>query len=174
MGWGRTGAVVVGVVLALGGCGARQVGGAGGGRTPSAVGEVVCPGETAAPVATAASTGAAVPPTDHYAENHGFMVPFPLHGQQRCDGLADVAKVKAVLEPIRARGDFDPASAQSALSTLGFTSVRTYQNGPTGVGFVIDAAPLCVDGDMNRAETYAYAFGGYPDHPGCEQPSGGH
>ncbi|WP_393098197.1 hypothetical protein [Streptomyces sp. LN325] len=59
--------------------------------------------------------GAATPPTDHYAENHGFMVPFPLRGRERCEGLAAVARVEGALEPLRGRGDFAPNSTRDAL-----------------------------------------------------------
>lgn len=33
---------------------------------------------------------------------------------------------------------------------------------------------MCVKGTMGRKSVEAKAFGGYPDHPGCETPSGGH
>ncbi|GGN79831.1 hypothetical protein GCM10011579_064730 [Streptomyces albiflavescens] len=137
-----------------------------------------CPGESATPAAptTAVTSVPAAPPTDHYAENHGFMVPFPLHGERRCEGLAAVGRVQRALEPLRERGDFDPESTRSALTGLGYAvgKVRSYQDGPTGVGFLIDAFPLCVEGTMDRKSTQADAFGGYPDHPGCDRPSGGH
>ncbi len=146
--------------------------------TPSTPMDLPCPGESPTPTPpTAADTsGPAAPPTDHYAENHGFMVPFPLHGRSRCDGLAAVAGVKGALEPLRRHGDFDPESTRSALTALGYSAgkVQSYRNGSTGVGFLIDAYPLCVEGEMNRDATQADAFGGYPDHSGCDRPRGGH
>lgn len=188
----RLGMVPVALLAMLAaGCGTRHVGddaGAGapsravatpsGRNAPSAPVDFPCPGESSAPApaTTAAVKDPAVPPTDHYAENHGFMVPFPLHGQSRCDGLAAVRRVEGALEPLRRRGDFTPAGTRGALTGLGYPAgkVRSYQNGPTGVGFLIDAFPICVEGTMNRASTQADAFSGYPDHPGCDRPSGGH
>ncbi|MFF2998552.1 hypothetical protein ACFVTC_28965 [Streptomyces sp. NPDC057950] len=146
--------------------------------TPSAPVDFRCPGESSAPTPTRTpdASGPATPPTDHYAENHGFMVPFPLHGRERCEGLAAVARVEGALEPLRERGDFAPDSTRDALTGLGYpaSKVRSYQNGPTGVGFLIDTFPLCVEGMMDRASTQADAFGGYPDHSACDRPSGGH
>lgn len=146
--------------------------------TPSTPVDFPCPGEspTPTPPTTADTSGPAAPPTDHYAENHGFMVPFPLHGQHRCDGLAAVGRVEGALEPLRKRGDFSPESTRDALTGLGYSTgnVQSYQNGPTGVSFLIDAFPLCVEGTMSRDVTQADAFGGYPDHPGCDRPTGGH
>lgn len=178
--------MVAAVAVLLVGCGthrpADDAGAVGPSRTtrptPSTPVDYRCPGEKTAPTpsVTASSTVAATPPADHYAENHGFMVPFPLHGRQRCDGLAAVRRVENALEPLRERGDFTPDSADHALTGLGYAPgrVRAYQIGPTGVGFVIDASPLCVEGTMGPESTQADAFGGYPDHTGCERPSGGH
>ncbi|WP_079110346.1 hypothetical protein [Streptomyces roseifaciens] len=127
---------------------------------------------------TARPSGPAAPPTDHYAENHGFRVPLPLRGQSRCDGLAVVQRIKDTLEPLRKRGDFAPENTRNALTGLGYSAgkVQAHQNGPTGVGFLIDTggSPLCVEGTMDRASIKADAFGGYPDHSGCDVPSGGH
>ncbi|MGW1077498.1 hypothetical protein [Streptomyces sp. NPDC002537] len=145
---------------------------------PSAPVDFPCPGEspTPAPPTAADTSGPAVPPTDHYAENHGFMVPLPLHGRLRCEGLAAVGRVGSALEPLRKRGDFDPVSTRGALTGLGYSAgkVRSYRNGPTGVGFLVDAFPLCVEGTMDRDSTRADAFSGYPDHAGCDRPTGGH
>lgn len=174
------------LALLAAGCGTRHVGDdAGAGvpsRTavaaPSAPVDFPCPGESSvpAPPVTAAASDPAVPPTDHYAENHGFMVPFPLHGQSRCDGLAAVRRVEDALEPLRRRGDFAPESTRGALTRLGYPAgkVQSYQNGPTGVDFLIGTYPICVEGTMNRDAVQADAFSGYPDHPGCARPSGGH
>ncbi|AEW98354.1 hypothetical protein [Streptantibioticus cattleyicolor] len=116
-------------------------------------------------------------PGDHYAENNGFKVPFDLYGRQRCEGLAAVSRVRNALEPLRKRGDFVPEDTRKALVGLGYPEgkVRSYQDG-TGVGFLVEAdpSPLCVEGTMLRDATRADAFGGYPDHDGCEVPSGGH
>lgn len=153
-------------------------------RTPGAPGasgapvDFPCPGESPTPTpSSAADLSAPAPaPGDHYAENHGFMVPIPLHGQQRCDGLAAARRIEAALEPLRERGDFAPDSTRGALTGLGYAagSVQAYQNGATGVSFLIDAQPMCLEGGMNRAATDASAFDGYPDHTGCDRPSGGH
>ncbi|MCF3105356.1 hypothetical protein IPZ58_27750 [Streptomyces roseoverticillatus] len=147
--------------------------------TPSTLADFPCPDEspTPAPTRTADTPGTAAP-GDHYAENHGFRVPFPLHGRRRCDGLAAVGRIKAALEPLRQRGDLAPEHTRSALTSLGYPAekVQAYENGPTGTGFLIeiDASPLCVEGTMNRDSTRADAFGGYPDHSGCDTPNGGH
>ncbi|MFC5720015.1 hypothetical protein ACFP1Z_07515 [Streptomyces gamaensis] len=149
--------------------------------TPSTPVDFPCPGESPTPTpppTTAHTQDAAEPPTDHYAENHGFRVPFSLHGQSRCDGLAAVARVKEVLEPLRRRGDFAPESTRSTLTGLGYPAgkVRTHQSGPDGVGFLIDSEnpSLCLEGTLNDISVQAEAFGGYPDHSGCDVPSGGH
>ncbi|MCH0559350.1 hypothetical protein [Streptomyces sp. MUM 16J] len=148
--------------------------------TPSTPVDFPCPGESPKPTAPAAATtpNSTVPPTDHYAENHGFRVPIPLHGQSRCDGLTAVGRVKNALEPLRRRGDFAPNSVREALTKLGYSAgkVQAYQDGPTGIDFLIDigVSPWCVEGTMSRNSTEADAFGGYPDGTGCEPPSGGH
>ncbi|MFG2723404.1 hypothetical protein ACGFW5_34650 [Streptomyces sp. NPDC048416] len=148
--------------------------------SPSAPTDFPCPGEAPKPTPSAApgTTAPAVAPTDHYAENHGFRVPLELHGQSRCDGLAVVGRVTKALEPLRKRGDFAPQSVQNALTGLGYSAgkVRSYENGPTGVGFLIDigASPWCVEGTMSSDTTKASAFAGYPDGTGCEPPKGGH
>ncbi|MGW2824745.1 hypothetical protein ACWC24_27655 [Streptomyces sp. NPDC001443] len=106
-------------------------------------------------------------------------MPIPLHGQNRCNGLAAVARVKDVLEPLRERGDFAPDSVREALTSLGYSAekMQVYQGGSaTGVAFLIDigVSPWCVEGTMARDSTDADAFGGYPDGSDCEPPSGGH
>ncbi|MFF1408134.1 hypothetical protein [Streptomyces sp. NPDC058294] len=119
-----------------------------------------------------------MPPTDHYAENHGFDAPIPLHGQSRCGGLTAVRRVKSALEPLRRRGDFAPDNVRAALTGLGYSAgkVQAYQDGSARVGFLIDidTSPWCVEGTMSSDSTKADAFGGYPDGAGCEPPSGGH
>ncbi|MFE0329760.1 hypothetical protein ACWEWI_05505 [Streptomyces sp. NPDC003753] len=144
--------------------------------TPSAPVDSPCPGEspTSAPPTTAHTSSPTAPPTDHYAENHGFRVPIPLHGRSRCQGLAAVARVQHALEPLRRRGDFHPESTRTALIGLGYRNVQSYGDGATGVGFLIDADPLCVEGTMSREATRADAFAGYPDGTDCQPPSGGH
>jgi hypothetical protein len=147
--------------------------------TPSTPVDFPCPGESPEPTAPAAATtpSSTVPPTDHYAENHGFRVPIPLHGQNRCDGLTAVGRVKSALEPLRRRGDFTPDDVRDALAGLGYSAgkVQAYQDG-SEVGFLIDigVSPWCVEGTMSSTSTKADAFGGYPDGTGCEPPSGGH
>ncbi|MEU9192524.1 hypothetical protein [Streptomyces hundungensis] len=183
--------LLVAVALAVAGCGTQRVGDAAGSpgpshptpsgvTTPKTPTDFPCPGESPkskAP-APAASPSSTVPPTDHYAENHGFRVAIPLHGQSRCDGLSAAGRARAALEPLRRRGDFTPESARDALTRLGYSSgrVQTHGAGPTGVGFLIDigASPWCVEGTMTSASTTAEAFAGYPDGTGCEPPRGGH
>ncbi|MFF2124135.1 hypothetical protein ACFVW1_01785 [Streptomyces olivochromogenes] len=147
--------------------------------TPSTPVDFTCPGESPEPTeSTAAAPGSTESPADHYAENHGFRVPIPLHGQKRCDGLTVVGRVKDALEPLRRRGDFAPDSVRDALTGLGYSAekVQAYQNGSAGVGFLIDigVSPWCVEGTMSSGSTKADAFGGYPDGSNCEPPSGGH
>ncbi|MDF3293924.1 hypothetical protein [Streptomyces silvisoli] len=178
-------AVAVLAVLAAG-CGTQRPGDeVGAGRpsraaavTPSTPVDFPCPGEspTSAPSTTADTTGPAAPPTDHYAENHGFRVPIPLHGQSRCDGLAAAKRIESALEPLRKRRDFKVESTRSTLTGLGYPArtVEVYQNGPTGIDFLVDASRMCLEGTMDRDSTQADAFGGYPDHTGCDVPSGGH
>ncbi|MER6074551.1 hypothetical protein ABT187_38195 [Streptomyces sp. NPDC001817] len=178
-------------VLLAAGCGTQQAGDTAdayrrshptptGISTPSTQADFTCPGESTKPTAptTATTPGSTEPPTDHYAENHGFRVPIPLHGQSRCDGLTAVERIESALEPLRRRGDFAPDSVRTALTSLGYSAgkVQTYQDGTAGVGFLIDigASPWCVEGTMSSSSTKADAFGGYPDGTGCEPPSGGH
>ncbi|MGW2672692.1 hypothetical protein ACWC5F_32225 [Streptomyces sp. NPDC001272] len=181
------------VVLLAAGCGTQRAAGAAdasppaptaptapaGIATPSAPLDFPCPGESPGPTgSTGATPDATVPPADHYAENHAFRIPLPLHGQSRCDGLAAVGRVEGALEPLRRRGDFAPESVRGALTGLGYAParVRAYQNGPAGVGFLVDigASPWCLEGTMNSDATTADAFGGYPDGTNCEAPRGGH
>jgi hypothetical protein len=104
------------------------------------------------------------------------MVPFTLHGKSRCDGLAAVARVKSALGPLSRRGDLDPGSTYAALSDLGYTKIDTYPLGTYGVAFdaEVDSSPLCVEGTVSQDTLAADAFGGYPDHIGCDRPTGGH
>ncbi|MFJ4502858.1 hypothetical protein [Streptomyces sp. NPDC088864] len=186
----RTGAgmlTAVAVAVLVAGCGTERADEAGGGSTPGGTatpGEPVdflCPGEDPAPEVSSPAS-ASVPagaPTDHYAENHGFQVPFPLHGQDRCDGLAAVSRIERALEPLRKRGDFSPAHTRKALMGIGYGpgAVETHRSGGTAVGFLVYAGVsplLCLEGTMNRADTEVDAFGGYPDHASCDRPSGGH
>ncbi len=181
------------VLLLAAGCGTQRAGVAPGASlssgptpvgtpvaAPSAPADFPCPGESSAPPAPTAATGSGpdASPPDHYAENHAFRIPLRLHGQSRCDGLAAEGRVKGALEPLRRRGDFTPGHVHGALTGLGYPAgkVRTYQNGPTVVGFLIDigASPWCVEGMLNSGSTTAEAFGGYPDGTGCEPPRGGH
>ncbi|WP_240122105.1 MULTISPECIES: hypothetical protein [unclassified Streptomyces] len=117
-----------------------------------------------------------MPIPDHYAENHGFMQPLPLHGRARCEGLAEADRIRQALEPLRERRDFSPAGTAAALAALGHTApgTRTESLGPTGVGFLVDEGRMCLEGRMYDGGVDVDAFGGYPDHPGCERPSGGH
>ncbi|MQS16949.1 hypothetical protein F7Q99_33365 [Streptomyces kaniharaensis] len=112
---------------------------------------------------------------DHYRENNGFKVPIPLHGQPRCDGLDAVKRIEGALDPLRKRGDYKAESARSALTGLGYEAgkVKVYQD-TAGVSFLVEAPRMCLEGTMNQASTRADAFGGYPDHSGCDVPSGGH
>ncbi|MFJ7147047.1 hypothetical protein ACIQVT_02435 [Streptomyces sp. NPDC100445] len=148
--------------------------------TPSTPTDFPCPGESPAPKAptTATTPAPTAPPTDHYAENHGFRVPIPLHGRSRCDGLTIVGRVTKTLEPLRRHGDFAPRDVRDALTGLGYPAgkVQAYQDGPTGVDFLVDigASPWCVEGTMSGDATEAKAFGGYPDGTDCQPPSGGH
>ncbi|WP_030742251.1 hypothetical protein [Streptomyces sp. NRRL S-31] len=177
-------------VLLAAGCGTQRAGddGDASGRTrptptgvptPSAPADFPCPGESPEPTAATATATPrpTAPPTDHYAENHGFRDPIPLHGRSRCEGLTAVGRVRSALEPLRRRGDFAPDSVREALTGAGYSAgkVRTYRNG-SGVGFliVIGASPWCVEGTMSGDSTRADAFGGYPDGTDCEPPSGGH
>ncbi|MFF4569453.1 hypothetical protein [Streptomyces sp. NPDC001410] len=185
----RAGTVLLALLAA--GCGTQRAGGdagAGGSSrsavaTPSTPKDFPCPGEspTASPRPSTATPSPTAPPTDHYAENHGFMIPFELHGKRRCQGLAAVARVREALEPQRRRGQFSPESVRKALIDLGYSGgqVQVYPGGG-GVGFLVqvDDYPVCVEGslagNLDGATTKADAFGGYPDHDGCDQPSGGH
>ncbi|MGW2050582.1 hypothetical protein ACWCPF_36220 [Streptomyces sp. NPDC001858] len=177
------------LAVLVAGCGTERAGdtaGDGGSsptaaRTPSAPVDFPCPGESPAPTPTPSVpadslAASATPPLDHYAENHGFMVPIPLHGERRCAGLAAAERIEAALEPLRERGDFAPESTRGALAGLGYSAgkVQSYQNGPTGVSFLVDAQPLCLEGTMSSGSTRVDAFAGYPDHTGCDRPSGGH
>lgn len=175
-------AVLTVPAVVVAGCGTQHADGSGANGpsapAPTVPREVACPGESAAPAppTTAQSTAPAVPPTDHYAENHGFMVPLPLHGRSRCDGLAAVGRVRSALLPLSRRGDVDPSSTYSVLSDLGYTNIATYPLGTTGVAFVAEGVRprLCLEGELSRRSLTADAFAGYPDHTGCDRPTGGH
>ncbi|WP_237538502.1 hypothetical protein [Streptomyces sp. SID486] len=178
--WPRTLPVALLAVLAAG-CGTQRAAEATAGdvpsqavTTPSTPADHLCPGESPSPPAPSAPTSS-TPPTDHYAENHGFMVPFTLHGDRRCQGLAAVGRVRKALRPLREKGGFTLESVSHTIAGLGYSKVRTYADG-SAVGFLIevDDYPVCVEGSVGPAETEADAFGGYPDTTGCEQPSGGH
>ncbi|MEU8588136.1 hypothetical protein AB0C59_14240 [Streptomyces sp. NPDC048664] len=176
-------------VLAAG-CGTQRAGDDAGAPAPSRSGtatagvpgipkDFTCPGESPSPAAptTPGTSAPASPPADHYAENHGFRVPLPLHGQSRCDGLAASARIARALEPLRRHGDFRAPSTLAALVRLGYPAekVRSSQSGPTGVSFLVDASStMCLEGTLDRAAVQADAFAGYPDHSGCDVPSGGH
>ncbi|MFJ2577997.1 hypothetical protein [Kitasatospora aureofaciens] len=180
----RAGVAVAALLVA--GCGTEHVaaGGVGAGTpsrsvtvapTPSGPLDFPCPGEspTAAPTRSASGTDPA--PVDKYAENNGFKMPIPLHGQPRCDGLEAAKRVEGALEALRKKGNYQAESAKSALAALGYApeKVQVFQN-PTGVNFLIDASRMCLEGSMDKASTKADAFGGYPDHSGCDVPRGGH
>ncbi|WEH38568.1 hypothetical protein [Streptomyces sp. AM 2-1-1] len=180
-GYGMLPAVLL--LAAAAGCGTHRPGDATGAGLPSrppssGSADFPCPGEDPEPSPPAGATApaATAAPTDHYAENHGFRVPLPLHGRSRCDGLAVTGRVESALEPLRERGDFSPRHVKDVLDRLGYRTATAYENGPTGVGFLIvfPASPWCVEGTMNRGATSADAFGGYPDGTDCEPPRGGH
>ncbi|MEE1786173.1 hypothetical protein PUR71_25210 [Streptomyces sp. SP17BM10] len=173
---------LVGLALLITGCGTKHVGSTTAGTAvespakppaPTVPADFPCPGESPRPTPTAATTSG---PPDKWTENNGFKIPIPLHGQARCDGLAAVKKIQDALEPQRKRGDFAPETARTTLTGLGYAKVRTYQNGPTGVGFLIAAGPsLCLEGTMGAATTSGEAFAGYPEGSiDCERPRGGH
>ncbi|WP_256917391.1 hypothetical protein [Streptomyces hilarionis] len=182
----RAAPLLAALTLLATGCGAQRAGqdagDAGPSRaaaaTPGAPVDFRCPGESAAPTPapSAASSTPATPPTDHYAENHGFLVPLRLHGQSRCDGLTAAGRIERALEPLRERGEFSPQSTRAALTRLGYADgdVEASQSGPTGVSFLVVAHPLCLEGGIDREKTRADAFGGYPDGTDCRPPSGGH
>ncbi|GHF54631.1 hypothetical protein GCM10010218_39860 [Streptomyces mashuensis] len=164
-------------VLALlaAGCGTHRAGEEAAAAAPSrsAAQDLPCPSESPAPPHRSTAD---TPPADHYAENNGFKVPLPLHGKARCEGRAAAERIKSALETLRTRGDFSPASTRSALVRLGHPAdrIRVSENGTTGVAFLVDTAPLCLEGTMSPDSVSADAFAGYPDHTGCEQPRGGH
>lgn len=176
------------VLLLAAGCGTQRATGPSSGPAPSGTAvaapsapvDFPCPGESSAPPAPTAADGSGpdAPPPDRYAENHAFRIPLRLHGQGRCDGLAAEGRVREALEPLRRSGGFTPGHVQSVLTGLGYpaAAVRTYQNGPGAVGFLIDvgASPWCVEGTLTGASTTVDAFGGYPDGTACEPPRGGH
>ncbi len=185
-GWGRLGIPAVAALAVLAaGCGTKRADEAGGAAAPSpsvtvrgAPTDFPCPGETPtrAPTPSASAGAPSGPPPDHYAENHGFKVPLPLHGQPRCDGLDAAGRIKGALEPLRTRGDFTPESTRGLLTGLGYPAdkVKASENGPAGVSFLVDASGLCLEGRMSSAGTTVEAFAGYPDGTGCEAPRGGH
>jgi hypothetical protein len=176
--------------LALGGCGTKRADGTGAAApsasasapsvsaSPSASADALCPGETASPTPTST-----VPPEPNagdgppnYADNHGFMVPIPLRGAERCEGLTQVRRVTAALDPLRDQADFATGHVRDRLIGLGYSpgSVTVSVNGPTGVSFLVDTGPICLDGTMDLATTRVDAFAGYPDSTGCTRPTGGH
>ncbi|MBD0739153.1 hypothetical protein [Streptomyces sp. CBMA29] len=174
--------------LALAGCGTRTVDSTGAeapsGRPAVAATsasasasptDALCPGETPSPTPMAPAV-TENPENGHYAENHGFMAPLPLHGQRRCDGLTEVRRVTAALEPLREKGDLSADHVRAGLVALGYApdSISVSAYGSTYVGFVVDHTPICLKGALNTAVTEIDAFAGYPDGAGCQQPKGGH
>lgn len=141
----------------------------------------LCPGEKPSPVAVAIGSqrpdpakGQDAPP--NFADNHGFQVPFPLHGAVRCQGRTAAARIDATIDPLRRQHDFTPATVMERLVALGYPADKVFvdQNGPTGVVFTLGSPPLCFDGRMDRDRVHTDAFGGYPDSSGCTMPQGGH
>ncbi|WP_372347360.1 hypothetical protein [Streptomyces sp. KL116D] len=122
--------------------------------------------------------GATAQPGDHYAENHGFRVPFALHGQRRCDGLAAVRRVEHALRPLRERGDFTAKSAASGRWSR--SASRRWRAGAAGQRRGVLPRHRRPDATVRGGRPVPggpagrRAFGGYPDHVGCDLPSGGH
>ncbi|MGW7002097.1 hypothetical protein ACWGCW_04485 [Streptomyces sp. NPDC054933] len=112
----------------------------------------------------------------NYADNHGFMTPFPRHGEERCKGLAEVKRITAALEPLRMRHEFVTAQVNDRLASLGYGTgeIAVFPNGPTGVSFTVDLTPMCLEGTMDLARSQVQAHGGYPDSTGCTPRRGGH
>ncbi|MFJ8627069.1 hypothetical protein ACIRD3_30110 [Kitasatospora sp. NPDC093550] len=188
-GWGRRGIPAVAALAALAaGCGTQHVdapSGAGrpsGGVTPAAAtappsgsADFPCPGETPTrtPTPTASAPAPTGPVTDHYAENHGFKAPLPLHGRRRCDGLDAAKRIKAALDPVRAAQRVDPDGIRTALLGLGYRAETVKVR--SGGDFLIEAATgLCLSGSTAGQATTVEAFAGYADGTGCEEPRGGH
>ncbi|MFD8784686.1 hypothetical protein [Kitasatospora sp. NPDC059599] len=182
--WGRLGMPAVAALAVLAaGCGTEHVdapGGAGAppttsaGAVPGGAADFPCPGETptrtpAPSTSSAAPTG---PPLDHYAENHAFKAPLPLHGRYRCDGLAAVRRIEAALEPVRAGWRADPETIRGALVGLGYPAGKVKVQ--PGGDFLVDATGLCLSGSTSGGRTTVQAFAGYADGTGCEEPRGGH
>jgi hypothetical protein len=182
-------ALVAVAALVLVGCGTRTADDAGAG-VPSGHPAVTsshaapapspsdppCPGETPTPTTTGLPAPDAGDGAPHYAENNGFKVPLPLHGQPRCEGLAQARKLTAALEPLREKRDFTTDHVHDRIVGLGYAadSVGVFANGPTGVSFLVDHAPICLEGTMDKATTKVDSFAGYPDSTGCQRPAGGH
>ncbi|MDH6139191.1 hypothetical protein P3T35_001191 [Kitasatospora sp. GP30] len=160
--------------------------------TPSPTPQQLCPGESPSPTPSAIPTSAwpvdpsgspTPPPTDgpgdaapNYADNHRFQDQLPLQGAERCQGLAEAAKVRAALEPLRTQPDITPASVQARLSALGYApaTVQLSTMGQDDVYFTIDHAPICLDGQLNPRSDSVDAYAGYADGTGCQRPKGGH
>lgn len=146
--------------------------------TPSPISDPLCPGESRSPSASAPAAGEPGPGDGppNYADNNGFMVPFPLHGRQRCAGLAQVQRITTALQPLLAQHDFVPADTAARLVGLGYAAdkVVAVQNGPTGVSFTVDLLPICLEGTLDRASVQAQAHGSYPDNNSCTPRQGGH
>ncbi|WP_369185682.1 hypothetical protein [Streptomyces sp. Y1] len=146
---------------------------------PTVPADFPCPGETPGPtpnITLKVEVSASAAPGDHYAENHGFKVPIPLHGQSRCDGLAAAQRVKGALEPLRARHDFTKEGTRGLLTGLGYPAGRVdvQELGAAGVAFTAGDGRLCLSGTMGSGATTVESFAGYPDGTGCEPPRGGH
>ncbi|MFF7990637.1 hypothetical protein ACFZDG_12725 [Kitasatospora xanthocidica] len=180
---GRLGTPAVAALAVLAaGCGTTHVDAPGGTAAPTPAvtavaatqGDYPCPGETPTrtPTPTASSAEATGPVTDHYAENHAFKAPLPLHGERRCEGLEAVRRIKVALEPVRARHQVDPDGIRKALVGLGYPADKVKVQ--SGGAFLIDATGLCLSGSTAGEATSVEAFAGYPDGTGCEEPRGGH
>ncbi|MEY9968452.1 hypothetical protein ABIA33_006536 [Streptacidiphilus sp. MAP12-16] len=174
-------------VLAVSGCGTQRIATtrpsvlpAPVSATPAAIPpDPLCAGEKPSPVASGSrrpdpAAGLDAPP--NYADNHGFQVPFPLHGAARCQGRMAASRIDAAVDPLRRQRDFTPAAVMERLVALGYPANKVFvtQNGPTGVAFTLGSPPLCFDGRMDLDRVHTDAFGGYPDSGGCTMPQGGH
>jgi hypothetical protein len=144
---------------------------------PTAPTDIPCPGETPAPAPSATPTRTPDgPPTDHWLENNGFKIPIPLHGQERCDALAETHRIRTALAPLAKARDFTPDHTAAALTRLGYSpsALTVTRSGPTAVHFLVNATTHCLEGDLYPTGSRTDAFAGYPDHTGCDQPRGGH
>ncbi|MEW2165511.1 hypothetical protein AB0912_21315 [Streptomyces sp. NPDC007084] len=179
-------ATVLSAALCLTGCGTHRPAAAAGG-TPN----------PSAPASAPASASASPPPSPHAepdrgdsaphnAENNVGRRPGEMTPADKEAAVAGAAKVRPVLEKLRAEGRVDPDAVRPALAALGFPAADLRVQEPwsrwnvdhsekvpgTLYGIRIGGT-ACVSGMVDAGQVWAEATGPYPE-TGCVAPPVAH